>query len=452
MRLEPPSIRVRLTAWYAAVLLFILASLSAGVYVFVRAGLERSHDKQLDRDIDTVATVVAASPRGNGKNGHLRGNVLFAVRENQHLVYHSDAWCRTKYLHGAEIQPDDGVGVWRSPEGTDYRVRNVQLHINGRDFRAAVAEDNAFLTSTMGSLLAVLLLSFPCAALLSVGGGYFLAGRALSPISAMASKAREITAESLSERLPVSNPDDELGSMATVFNETLARLEASFDRLRAVVANTSHELRTPLMAIRSVGEVALGRPLDAGSGREVIGSMLEEVGRLTRMVECLLDLARAEPGTPRLTRQDVDLAAVAESAVDLVRVLAEEKDQDVSVDLRPSTTVRGDSASLRQAITNLLDNAIRYTPAHGRNRLNVGRGQRGEPTVEVEDNGPGIAPEDRERVFDRFYRAKTGKDGEASGTGLGLAIARSAVEANGGRVEYESAVSGGSRFRNTYSA
>jgi signal transduction histidine kinase len=148
----------------------------------------------------------------------------------------------------------------------------------------------------MRSLLAVLLLGFPCAALLSIGGGYFLAGRALSPISAMASKAREITAESLSERLPVGNPDDELGRMATVFNETLARLEGSFDRLRAFVANTSHELRTPLTAMRSVGEVALRRPLDSGAAREAIGSMLEEVGRLTRMVECLLDLARAEPG------------------------------------------------------------------------------------------------------------------------------------------------------------
>jgi len=449
--LEPPSIRVRLTAWYAAVLLFILACLSAGVYVFVRASLERSLDKQLDRDIDTVATVVAAEPHGKGKNGHLPGNILFAVRENQHLVYHSDAWCRTKYLHSAEIQPEDGVGVWRSPEGTDYRVRNVQLHINGRDLRVAVSEDNAFLTSTMRSLLAVLLLSFPCAAMLSIGGGYFLAGRALSPISAMASKAREITAESLSERLPVGNPDDELGRMATVFNETLARLEASFDRLRSFVANTSHELRTPLTAMRSVGEVALRRPLDADAAREVIGSMLEEVGRLTRMVECLLDLARAEPGAMTLTRQNVELPAVAASAMELVRVLAEEKCQDVSVDVRAPATVRGDQASLRQALTNLLDNAIRYTPAHGRIRLTVGRGPGGEPTLEVEDDGPGIAPEDRERIFDRFYRAKNGHGGNASGTGLGLAIARSAVEANGGRLEYESVASGGSKFRITFS-
>jgi heavy metal sensor kinase len=450
MTLQAPGIRARLTAWYAAVLLFILACLSTGVYVFVRASLERSLDKQLDRDIDTVATVVAAEPHGEGRNGHLPGNILFAVRENQRLVYHSDAWCRAKYLHRAEIQPETGVGVWRSPEGTDYRIRNIQLHINGRELRVAVAEDNASLASTMGSLLAVLLLSLPCAALLSIGGGYFLAGRALSPISAMASKAREITAESLSDRLPVGNPDDELGRMATVFNETLARLESSFDRLRSFVANTSHELRTPLTAMRSVGEVALRRPLDAGSAREVIGSMLEEVGRLTRMVECLLDLARAEPGAMHTARQSVDLAAVAASAVDLVRVLAEEKGQELTVDLRAPATIQGDLASMRQALTNLLDNAIRYTPAHGHITLTAGCGPGGEPTVEVEDDGPGIAPEDRERIFDRFYRATNSVSGKANGTGLGLAIARSAVEANGGRLEYETAATGGSRFRMTF--
>jgi two-component system sensor histidine kinase TctE len=143
---------------------------------------------------------------------------------------------------------------------------------------------------------------------------------------------------------------------------------------------------------------------------------------------------------------------MATSVVDLVRVLAEEKDQEVSVDVRAPATVRGDLATLRQALTNLLDNAIRYTPAHGRIKLSVGRGPAGKPMVEVEDDGPGIAPEDQDRIFDRFYRVKNGLHVKAEGTGLGLAIARSAVETNGGRLEYESAAAGGSRFRMTFSA
>jgi heavy metal sensor kinase len=326
-------------------------------------------------------------------------------------------------------------------------LKVAPLWIGWREFKVTVAENTTFLDSTLRNLLTVLLLSFPCAALLSIAGGYLLAGRALSPIGAMASKARAITAESLSERLPVGNPNDELGRMATVINETLARLDGSFERVRAFAANASHELRTPLTAIRSVGEVALGRPLSPESAREAIGSMLEEVERLTRLVECLLGLARAESGGMASRREEVDLARMASSALDLVRVLAEEKGQDVSFEVLQPARVRGDTATLRQAVINLLDNAIRYTPEHGRIKLSVGQGPGGKLMVEVEDDGPGIAAADRERIFDRFYRVQNGEEGKGVGTGLGLAIARSAAEANGGRLEYESASAGGSRFR-----
>ncbi len=446
MSLRPLSIRARLTIWYAGVLLFILACLSAGVYVVLQASLERTLRAQLDRDIQTVATVVGASPHGAGPYGHLPGDILFAVTRDGRLVYHSNAWCRTRCLHGAEIEPVDASGVWRSPKGVDYKIKAAPLWVNGQGFSVTVAEDTSLLEGTLRDLLVILLLSIPCAALLSIAGGYFLAGRALSPISAMASKAWEISAESLSERLPVRNPNDELGRMATVFNQTLARLEASFERLRAFAANTSHELRTPLTAMRSVGEVALRRPLDAASARDTIGSMLEEVDRLTQLVERLLGLARAESAKTQLPREEVDLAQMASSVSELVRVLAEEKAQQISVDVREPATIRGESSSLRQALTNLVDNAIRYTPAHGHIKVGVGHAPDGRRIIEVEDNGPGIAPGEQNRIFDRFYRANNDGHSRGQGTGLGLAIARNAVEANGGRLEYRNAIEGGSIF------
>jgi heavy metal sensor kinase len=449
--LRPLSIRARLTIWYAVVLLLILAGLSTSVYFVLKTSLDRALQAQLDRDIETVATVVAASPHGKGSHGHLPGNILFAVMQDGWLVYHSDAWCRTKCVHGAEIEPVDPAGVWRSPRGTAYKVKGAPLSINGQNFTVTVAEDTSLLDGTLHYLLGILLLSLPVAALVSVAGGYFLAGRALSPISAMASKAWEISAESLSERLPVSNPDDELGRMATVFNDTLARLEASFERLRAFAANTSHELRTPLTAMRSVGEVALRRPLDAASARDVIGSMLEEVDRLTQLVECLLGLARAESSIAQTSREEIDFAAMASSVCELVRVLAEENGQHLSLDVREPAAVCGDATTLRQALTNLLDNAIRYTPAHGHIKVRVGHNNKdGRCMVEVEDDGPGIAPEEQDRIFDRFYCAENGSYPKGRGTGLGLAIARSAVEANRGRLEYKSIAGGGSRFRMTF--
>jgi heavy metal sensor kinase len=450
MTLRPASIRVRLTLWYAVVLLSILVCLSAGVYVFVRASLERSLSANLDRDFGTVATVLAASPQGKGSGGHLPGDVLFMVMENRRVLYHSEGWCRAKFTPGVFAEPIGSTGVWRSIQGMPHRLKVRSMWLKGHELKVTVAEDTSIPDETLRNLLRLLLLSIPSAALLSIGSGYFLAGRALAPVSAMAAKSREITAESLSKRLPVSHPYDELGQMATVFNQTLERLEASFDRLRNFTANVSHELRTPLTAIRSVGEVALQHPRDADALRDVIGSMLEEVERLTRLVDCMLALARAESGHTPPAQIELDLAAEASATLELVRVLAEEKRQDVMVETSASATVRGDPAMMRQALLNLVDNAIRYTPEHGHVKLRVGRTREGDSVVEVEDDGPGIPVEERARIFDRFYRAAAGATVAAQGTGLGLTIARSAVEASGGRLEYETSDAGGSRFRMTF--
>ncbi len=450
MKLRPPGIRLRLTLWYTTVFLVILGCLSAGIYALVRASLDRALRAQLIRDIDTVATVVAAAPEGKGPYGHLPGDILFAVMENQRVVYHSDGWCRAKWLHDRNLEPLDSPGVWHPTTGAAYERRVSSLWIKGREFNVTVAEDAATRDDTLGTLLGVFLLSSPCAALLSVAGGYFLAGRALSPISAMAAKAGEITAESLSERLPVENPNDELGRMATVFNKTLARLESSFEQLRSFAANVSHELRTPLTAIRSVGEVALKRPLDTQSFRDVIGSMLEETDRLTHLVDSLLNLARAGSQGKNLPREEVDLAAIAKSQLELLRVLAEEKEQSLNLVVRRPALVRADAESLRQALTNLIDNAIRYTPARGHVEVEVGLARDGSALIEVRDDGPGIAPEERGRIFDRFYRVHPDRGLQTRGSGLGLSIARGSVEASGGRISYECAAGGGSTFRITF--
>jgi signal transduction histidine kinase len=246
----------------------------------------------------------------------------------------------------------------------------------------------------------------------------------------------------------VQNPEDELGRMAAVFNATLARLEASFDRLRAFTANTSHELRTPLTVMRSVGEVALQGPLEPERARDVIGSMLEEVDRLTRLVECLLAVARAESGHPTHALASVDVASLAREVVDLMEILAEEKQQELTLDGPETAMAQGHVEPLRQALANLVDNAIRYTPEGGRIRIRIRSLALG-LMVEVEDNGPGISAADRDRIFDRFYRAQPDPGGDSHGTGLGLAIARSAVEACGGRLACEPATKGGSLFRIT---
>jgi len=296
----------------------------------------------------------------------------------------------------------------------------------------------------------ILLLGLPLAAAIAGFGGYTLARRALAPVDHMAEQARLITAERLKERLPVDNPKDELGRLATVFNQTLMRLESSFEQMRRFTSDASHELRTPLTAMRSVGEIGLRGRREASDYREIIGSMLEEVDRLSLLVDRLLTLSRADSGESMLSRDRVDLAELAEEVTAQLDVLAEEKQQSLTVEAAGPTLCLGDRMVLRQALLNLVDNAIKYSPVAGRIAVRVSTSVNGMAVLDVSDTGPGIPLDLRPRVFDRFYRADRSRSREnGGGTGLGLSIARWAVEVNGGQLTLESSEGAGATFRIT---
>src|SRR5262249_6226616 len=280
----------------------------------------------------------------------------------------------------------------------------------------------------------VLIGGFPIALLLGGFGGYALARKALGPVDAMTHEADRISAERVNQRIAVENPKDELGKLATVFNSMLSRLEAAFNQLRRFTADASHELRTPLTAIRSVGEVALQEQKSAAEYRDVIGSMLEEVDRLTRLVESLLVLSRADAGQVQLQRAEISLLALAQEATSLVEVLAEEKRQRIAVEGDTKAVVSADRLILRQAIINLVDNAIKYSPADSRILVQASASGNGHAVLEVTDQGPGVPQEHRSHIFDRFYRMDAARAREWGGAGLGLSIARWAVEAHGGEI------------------
>jgi heavy metal sensor kinase len=444
MRWTPASVRTRLTLWHAGVLTLIICAFSAAIFLFVRARLSHDLELQLARELSTVEHIYREEP------GELRdleshwGITFFQVVDASTVVYQTAAWERGGFADAVPSRRGTtSPRSWTSPDGRHYRVGAV----SGPSYQIGVGIDEGPLRQTLRTLAVILLVAIPCATGLALVGGYVLAGRVLVPVGAMADTARKITAESLGERLPVENPDDEFGRLAHVFNDTLSRLHDSFESLRRFTADASHELRTPLTAMRSVGEVALQGPRDAAAYRDVIGSMLEEVDRLTRLVESLLTLTRAESGRIQPTREVVDLGELAANVVDHLRVLAEEKDQHLAVDVRALVRLECDSAILRQGLINLLDNAIKYTPTKGSIEVRVGEIASGEVAVEVKDTGPGIAAPDRDRIFERFYRVDAARSRESGGLGLGLAIARWAVEANGGRIEVESDEGQGSVFR-----
>src|SRR5439155_10888771 len=345
---------------------------------------------------------------------------------------------------GSPPGPDEGLhdptpSSARLPNGTRLRLASGIYHIEDQRIVLRVAYSQEALWRELREFGEVLLLGFPIAVLLAGFGGYALARRALSPIDLMATQAKTISAEKLGDRLSIENPEDELGKLGSVFNAMLSRLEAAFNQLRRFTADASHELRTPLTAIRSVGEVALQDQKSPAEYRDVIGSMLEEVDRLTRLVESLLVLSRADAGHVPLQRADISFLALAQEASALVEVLAEEKRQHVAVEGDTRPVVSADRLILRQAVVNLVDNAIKYSPADSRILVRVFASDNGHATLEVTDQGLGVPPEHSSHIFDRFYRMDAARSREWGGAGLGLSIARWAVEAHGGEIGVRSA-------------
>ena len=446
MRLPAASIRTQLTLWYATALGLLLLGFASGVYVFVQRNLNKQLGQLLDEQFKAVTTALEEEAEDLEELAQRGAVTFFEVKEGEHLVYRTAGWDRAgldQVLTAPRPKP-----VWSAlaVDGRPYRLRWQDVQSNGKSYRVAVAVGARTLHGTLRTLAAILLLGLPFALGIALLGGYFLAGRVLAPIQAITAKAREITAERLSERLPVPNPADEIGRLATVVNDLLTRLDDSFQRLRRFTADASHELRTPLTAIRSVGEVALQEPLDLAAYRDAIGSILEETAHLSQLLDSLLTLTRADADRAVLARERTSLAALVGDAIDVVRVLAEEKGQTLQVALDETVQVDVDQHLLRQAVLNLLDNAIKYTIPGGEIRVAVQRRPDDTAIIEVTDNGPGIAPEHHARIFERFYRVDPSRSGER-GVGLGLSIAQWAVGANGGTIELESEVGKGSSFR-----
>jgi len=454
----PRHVRSRMALWYVLVLGFLLLAYAAGTSAYLFHSLREQLDDNLVEDAEIVEGLLSVTPDGTValQSGHPQGHEPNAERLvevwslESTLLYRSPA-LRGQTLGGPPLpgEPEAAPSSLRLADGMRVRMATSFHSVGTRRVLLRVAQSEEQLWQEMQEFVSVLLLALPLGLILAGFGGYALARKALAPVDVMAHKAERISAERLSERLPVENPDDELGQLAQAFNATLARLEGAFEQLRRFTADASHELRTPLTAIRSVGEVALQTPKSATEYRDVIGSMLEETDRLTRLVDSLLTLSRADVGHVDVERTEISVRGLAQEASSLVEVLAEEKRQRISVQGESALVVSGDRLILRQALINLIDNAIKYSPSGSEIVVQIHPSKDSRVIVEVIDQGPGVSQEHQSRIFDRFYRVDKARSREWGGAGLGLAIARWAVEVHGGQIAVESAEGFGSTFRVT---
>ncbi len=275
--------------------------------------------------------------------------------------------------------------------------------------------------------------------------GYFIAGIALEPIRETVELARRLSTQSEGKQISVTNPHDEIGELEVFLNELLQRLEGSFVELDRLAADASHELRTPLTAMRTVGEVAMRDP-NPVILHNAVGSMLEEVRRMNQMIDRLLLLMRNERDQIPVRPKKGSVRQVLLEVSETLGLVAEEKQQQIQVICPDQLQATFDPALLRLALMNLTQNAIRYSPA-GKPIVLRGSTAENKSVIEVADEGPGIALEHRQKIFQRFYRVDDARSRAEGGVGLGLAIVKWAVERMGGTVELDSKLGHGSVFR-----
>jgi len=443
---RPSNTRLRFTLLYGAALTATVVLFSAGIYYFVQSMLINQINNHLRKDLATVVNYLRLDPDGLQKLAQMGPVHHFRVRDGNRPLIASQEWQQSGLdrLLGAG-NPYPAPHSVRVDGKRLYRVQSQLLPLHDQLYQIVVAHEESNYRRTLNTLALIILLIMPVSVVLSLLVGYLIAGRVLAPIRSITAKAREIGAENLSARLPVSVESNEFSNLATVFNQTFERLEDSFERLRRFTSDASHELRTPLTAIRSIGETALQQQTVSPECRETIGSMLEETDRLVQTVESLLLLSRTDGNA--LQKQPVEIGDLLDDVVEFLTVLAEDRQQQIIFERNTSLTIPADPCMLRRAFLNLVDNAIKYSPEQSHITIRFYRTPDQETVIDVLDHGPGIPAPEKERIFDRFYRLDNGRSRDKGGTGLGLSITKAALEAHGGTITLLDSSTGGCLFR-----
>jgi len=485
------SIRARLALWYAAVFAISLSAVAVLLYGVVARRSLANVDASLHEAASAVGTAIEIEAEGRPARD-VAGSVVreFRFRDLQVAVYDPatlsvipgeapedsedvevDTIARGIATQTFRMEvPGFGAFLAAAPNGqatyenlasADGDVRAIALPQRiGRRFVVVGAVHRLHAHRRLLSELQIALgLGIPLLLVLATLGGYVLARQSLTPVAAMTERAAQISATTLNARLPVANPGDELGRLASVFNELLARVERAFEQQRQFMADASHELRTPVAIVSGEAELALSR--DDRSAEELRAALLairEETQGLQRTVEDLFLLARAHAGERLVEPSEMYLGELCAECVRSMRSLAVRKDMTLRYEGGNDLPMSGDEALLRRLLLNLLDNAIKYTPTGGRITVTT-RAEGDSYVVDVEDTGTGVPSTVRERVFDRFYRG--GRDAAdagqraaqlVSGAGLGLAIARWIAEAHRGTLTLARSDASGSDFRLTLPA
>jgi heavy metal sensor kinase len=458
LRIE--SVRGRLTLFYVSVLAAALVIVGVLIYILLARALFVRVDENLLAGLSIAATSLSNDlEEGQDYQDAARSTVAEQASSEQMLAIF-DGMGRLLAESGRDpdlsisLPPLDTVSgagplleTVLERDGDDrHRLAFRRVSIPPAEYIVAAGADLDPMDEELAFLRRILAYMVPLALGLAAIGGWFLARKSLSPVVAMADRARRIGGENLSERLPVANPRDELGHLAETFNELLGRVEASLVQQRQFMADASHELRTPVTATRTAATVALQQEhRDEAEYRDTLKIVEEQAVRLSRVVDDMFTLARADTGSYPIRTTPMYLDEVIDEVVRATRVVAGTREVALETTLVTSAAFTGDEELIRRMIVNLIDNAVRHTPGGGSVRVELDETDTGF-AIAVKDQGPGIPSEIRSHIFERFFRGDGSRWSPQDGAGLGLALARWIARAHGGDVVLARSSPAGSTF------
>lgn len=460
------SLRVKLTLYYLAILTAVLLLFGISIYAYLSRSLLMTIDEALDYQVKRIERNMAVSV-----SSELTEPLPLIDEDIDQLLMISpqvtqviDDFGRITDEMAArdDYHLDVDLDYLKTLETGRTYFDSVKTR-NGKDLRVAIRRiadlegDGSYylrLGQSLGSieiarrrLLIILGLGIPLALLLGSYGGLVLANQALRPVDRITRAAEQIGAGDLSERVPATSKMDEIGRLAATFNKMISRLQAAFERQKQFTSDASHELRTPLAVMRGDIELTLRRERNPEEYTRVLASNLEEIVRLSRLVEDLLMLARADSGRVELNPEHFDINLLCREMVEYISPLVLQRHQTISFDGdEREVMITADKQRIKQLLLNLLDNAVKYTDVNG--AITLGMKVSGNSAViTVTDTGRGIPSDDLPHIFDRFFRrSKPVADRSVSGFGLGLSIVKWIVDTHGGRIEARSKPGEGTTF------
>ena len=420
-------IRGRLTLWYVLLLFLTLTLFSAVIALGANRSLHRWFDHDLSQE---VLQFCGESEIEDDGELDLEYEVL---SHGEHVAAYD--------AHGllvAQFRAPAAAGPIALVEGFDtfdiqgIPWRRLTVYAPNIKLWIQVSRTQEDIQASLQALSALLFLGVPVTVILAGAGGLFLASRMLNPLDQITRKAAELGVERLAERLEPLETRDELGRLVETFNQMLGRLDDAFERQKQFTSDAAHELRTPIARLLTRAEVALSRPRDSAEYQATLVEMRDGLEAMTSLVSKLLTLARADSGAALLDREPLDLAELVSDAVGSLR----EEQSEVRWETHlASTPVTGDQTRLTELVLNLLENALRHGAPDGVIQVST-RQQLGFCVLSVQDSGPGVPEDLREKIFERFYQAETSRTGE--GAGLGLSISRAIVAQHGGEIFLQS--------------